>query len=157
MANDLRIAIKLANDTIYNEDNKSEYTSGIELFVLAKQPHQIVWAQIGYPYLFLDRPERNLISMGSQLDLSSEFTKDRHTLAPLPAKLLGVETSSDFTVETFKPSARDRMILISRSGVPPEVFSISAKDRTVDGLSRIMSNDNSQLPFWLGILDLTSA
>src|SRR4051794_4042535 len=35
-ANNLRAAVMLANDTIYREENKHEYQSGVELFAFAR-------------------------------------------------------------------------------------------------------------------------
>ena len=154
LANDLRIAIKLANDIIYNEDNKNEFISGIELFVMAKNDQEVVWAQIGYPYLFLDRPHRPLISIGSQLDLSTEFSRGHETLAPLPSKLLGLETSSDFAIETFRPAAQDRFILLARSGSPAALYNLPESKRSLDQISTLLSNENPELPFWLGIFDV---
>lgn len=156
LANDLRIAIKLANDTIYNEDNKSEFISGVELFIMAKRANQIAWAQIGYPYILLDRPNHPLTAIGSQLDLSIEFSLNSNPLPPLPSKMLGIDSSSDFSVETMRPAPQDKFILIARSGLPSNIFSLNHKERTVAQLSKLMSENNAELPFWLGILDLAS-
>jgi hypothetical protein len=153
LANHLRIAVKLANDTIYNEDNKREFVSGIELFVMVRHNQEAVWTQIGYPYAFLDRSERPLIAFGTQIDLSTEFSVGDHTLAPLPHKILGIEKSSDFAVETFRPSREDRLILISRSGIPSSFFQIEKENRTLDHLSTVFSKDNPDLPFWLGVVN----
>lgn len=157
LANDLRTAVKLANDTIYHEDNKNEYISGVELFVMARGPQEAVWAQIGYPCVFLDRPQRSLVPLGSHLDLAIEYSLGAKTMAPLPNKILGLDPSSDFSIESFRPAQHDRIVLLSRSGTPHDVFKLSAGERNMDQLSRLLSEDDPELPFWIGILELSAA
>jgi hypothetical protein len=157
LANDLRIAVRLANDAIYNEENKNEYISGVELLVVAKTQDEVAWVQVGYPYLFLDRPQKPLVSLGSQQDLSVEFSLGPNTLAPLPLKLLGLEPFSDFSVESIRPSPHDRFIFISRSGVPPEILSLSPGDRNLENISKLLSQDDAEIPFWVGIHTIKAA
>lgn len=154
LANNLRIAVKLANDAIYSSENKNEYLSGIELFVVAQNHSEVVWVQVGYPYVLLDRPQKSLIPFGSMQDLSVEFSTRAENLPPLPNKLLGVDAYSDFAVESFRPSQHDRFILISRSHVPNQFFKLSPGERQLDNLSHILSQDDPEMPFWLGLYDL---
>ncbi len=152
MANDLRIAVKLANDSIYHEDNKREFVSAIELFALARTKEEIVWTQIGQPFALLDRPQRPLTPLGTMQDLSVEFSVNAKALPPLPHKLLGLDNSSDFAIESFRPQYQDRLILISRSGLAPSLFALSPADRNLAQISEILSQDDVDLPFWAGIL-----
>ncbi|OFZ10855.1 MAG: hypothetical protein A2Z20_03865 [Bdellovibrionales bacterium RBG_16_40_8] len=157
LANDLRIAVKLANDTLYNEDNKNEYISGVELFVTARRLQEVAWIQIGYPFVLLNRPQRPLTPFGSQLDMSIEFSLSAKTLSPLPCKMLGLENNSDFSIESFRPNLNDQFVLVSRSGVPSEIFGLPAAERNLDKISHLLSKNDPSLPFWLGILNLTAS
>jgi hypothetical protein len=62
--------------------------------------------------------------------------------------------SSDFSVESFRPIANDRLILVARSSVPASIYGAPMAERSLESLSTILSNDDPGLPFWLGILDL---
>ena len=150
-ANDLRVAVKLANDVLYSEENKNEYTSGVELFALAKTDFEICWVQIGFPFIFLDRENSNLKPLGASLDLSTELSTVENRFPPLPQQLLGLETSSSFAVQSFRPQPKDKLILLSRSDIPHDFYTLNSQDRNIDGLSEIFSNNDQDLPFWLGI------
>ena len=157
LANDLRIAVKLANDAICHEENKSEYVSGLELFVLARKNHEVAWAQVGYPYILLDRPHRPLSALGSQMDLAVEHSFQSRAVPPLPGKLLGLDMSSDFAVESFRPAKNDRFVMISRSAIPAALYDVRTENRNIDEFSKVLAADDGNLPFWLGIFDFTAA
>jgi hypothetical protein len=154
LANDLRIAIKLANDSIYNEENKNEFISGLELMALARNENEAVWAQIGYPYVLLDRPQHSLLPLGTQQDMSIELTRGPKAMAPLPHKLLGLDKTSDFAIESFRSTQHDRFIFVSRSGLPPDVQKLSPAERNLDSISQLLAQDDADLPFWLGLFDM---
>lgn len=154
LANNLRVAVKLANDAIYNEDNKNEYISGVEIFALARSGHEVAWVQVGHPSPLLLRPMRVPLPLGSLQDLSVEFSRGRETLPPLPHKILGLDVTSDFAVESFCTGANDGLLLISRSSLPPDILSSSEKINSLDQASRWLAHDNPELPFWVGLLEL---
>jgi hypothetical protein len=154
LANHLRTAVKLANDLIYNEDNKNEYMSGIELFVMAKSGSEICWIQTGMPCPILDRTNSPLAQLGSSQDLALEFSRSTQLLAPLPSKLLGVDITSDFATESIHPTMHDRFIILSRSGSNAEVLRLAPGDRSIESISRILSTEDPELPFWLGIVEI---
>ncbi len=156
-ANYLRIAIKLANDLIYNEDNKNEYTSGVELFVMIREPNELIWTQVGYPFALLDRSQRPLVSLGAQHDLVVEYSKFQTSMPPLPQKLLGLDPSSDFSVESLHPLPQDRVILLARSGLPANIHTLSSEKRDLESVSQVLAKDDADLPYWLGIIDFTAA
>lgn len=157
LANDLRVAVKLANDALYNEDNKNEYISAVEIFVAALTTEEVVWVQAGYPSVLLDRPQRNLLPLGSFQDLASEHSANRETLPPLPHKFLGLDPSSDFTVESIRPMPHDRMILLARSDLPPSIFQLPREKRSLNDLTSCLAESDAEMPFWLGVLDLKTS
>lgn len=154
LANNLRIAIKLANDTIYNNENKNEYTTGIELFVLARAKFEVAWAQIGLPCPILIRSQIGLMPIGNTFDLSLEHSVGRNLMSPLPNQLLGLDLFTDFSIQTFRPQTNDRLIVTSRSCIPPKVWQAQPQEQNLEYFSKIMSQAQSDLPFWIGLLDL---
>lgn len=157
LANNLRNAVLLANDAIFNDVNKNEYISGVEVFVMAHNSTEIAWAQIGFPFVLLDRPQRSLLPLGSQLDLSLEFSSFQNILSPLPQKLLGIDLKLDFEMHSIRPSTHDQFLLLSRSGIPGQIYDLPPGDRTLEQISQMLSNDSPELPFWLGIVNLKNA
>jgi hypothetical protein len=152
MANDIRIAVKLANDAIFHEDNKREFVSAVEIFALARNKSEAVWIQIGHPFVLLDRPQRPLTPLGSMQDLSVEFSVSAHTLPPLPNKMIGLDNSSDFSVESFRPQYQDRILLFSRSGLAPQIMQLPPAERNLARISEVLAQEDVDLPFWTGLL-----
>ncbi len=151
MGNDLRVAVKLASDSIYNEDNRAEYVTAIELFVLARSRDETVWIQVGHPFALLDRPGENLISLGGQQDLSTEFSKPGTVLSPLPTRFVGTEKTSDFAVESIRTQPADKLILVSSSFVPATLYSLPESERTLQSISTCLAEKKKNQPFWLGL------
>ncbi len=155
MANNLRAAIMLANDMIYREENGSEYNSGYELCVLFWNRQECVWAQIGQPQIFLDRHPNYLTALSSSTDLAGAHSADlKASLAPLPSQLLGLYSTSNFSVHGFKPLPGDQLILTSRSFITPYFLAATKNERRLEELSRRLSKDNVDMPFWLASLQL---
>lgn len=153
MANDLRIGVKLANDAIYNEDNREEYQAGFELFSLVSDGTEVSWTQLGMPAVFLDRPNSPLIPLGGTQDLSTEFSPASHSFPPLPSKLLGLENTTDFEMHTHRLNKGESLILLSRSFIPQGFFELSFGERNLETISKVCANDNEGLPFWAGVLN----
>jgi hypothetical protein len=156
LANQLRLAIKMTNDLIYQEDNKQEYVSGIELTVILRSHYEVVVAQYGHPFLLLDRPATGLTPLGNQMDLSSELSFETEMTSPLPQKLLGVDPTSDFAIHSIRYSPGDRYLLVSRSSLPADVYTLPYGRRTLTEISHTLSKTNERMPFWLGALTFGS-
>lgn len=154
LANQLRLAMKLTNDLIYQEDNKQDYVSGIELTVIARSNQEVAIAQVGYPFILLDRPATGLTPLGSQVDLTSEMSFETEMVPPLPQKLLGLDPTSDFSVQSIRHFMGDRYLLISRSTLPADVYSAPYGARGVADISKTLAHANERMPFWMGSLTL---
>ncbi len=153
MANDLRIAVKLANDSMYNEDNKNEYVSGFELLAMAYDGHELAWLQVGLPGIFLDRPGSPLLPLGPVFDLSTELSTNIATaLTPLPHRLLGADPTSDYEVLSMRPQKGESLVMIARSFLPSDFYTLSAHERDIQNISRVLAQDNADTPFWVGRL-----
>jgi hypothetical protein len=163
LANDLRIAVKLANDQIHHDENKVEYLTGVEISVLAKHGNEVAWIQIGHPFMFVVRHNNHIIPMGGFMDLTEEFASPGfgmeqltgQRMAPLPSHLLGADGTSDFEVRSFHSHPDDKFILTSRPGFPNPANVLGAMqptlDQTLEAVARTYVENDAQKPFWLGI------
>ncbi|MBX7232703.1 MAG: hypothetical protein K1X29_11535 [Bdellovibrionales bacterium] len=152
LANNLRTAVMLANDVIYREENKSEYLSGVELLVVAKKSNEIVFARIGGPALFLNRKKLPLLPLDWTPDLSLQYSHHEEWLPPLPSHLLGVASTSNFSIQSHTLQPGDQWFLIHRSIISPKVLTLKENDLTISKVSHTLALHSPQMPFWLGIL-----
>ncbi len=150
-ANNLRVAIMLANDMLYREDNKAEYVSGVELFVASRVDQEFVWAQVGHPQVFLKRSKQAPVVLGGSLDLSMNLSGPE-TMAPLPQSLLGLTTTSNFSVQFFRPQQGDQILLLSRSRVAPQIFTLPSF--SLEKLSDSLVKDSPEMAFWMGLVQI---
>lgn len=153
-ANNLRAAVMLTNDVIYQEENRNEYKTGLELFAMARTDREVAWVQIGQPQVFLDREGFPIIPMAGQSDLALDLSASESLLPPLPVHLLGVASTSNFGVYSFRPQPGDRLILLSRTLVPPKFFHLSRRERNTNDITRTLAAADPHSPFWLALLPL---
>lgn len=153
IANDLRISMKLANDMLYQEYNREEYTAADEILALATDGNEVVWGQLGLPAVFLDRPNTDLIPLSSSSDLSTELSEANFRLPPLPAKMIGVEIHTDFEMHSLKLRPQEGLIFLSRSFLPKSIFDLDYGSRSIENISKICAEDHQDLPFWVARLD----
>lgn len=152
-ANNLRIATLLANEAVYREDNTQEYRSGVEVFAALLDENEIVWVQAGGPHILLGRPGRTLLPIGSNIDLAYDMSEtDGELLAPLPSQLLGLDSSLNLNINSFRSHPGDRVVLLSYSHLPETLFSLQDNERTLESLSKRLATAQPDMAFWLGIL-----
>jgi len=152
-ANLIRNGALLANESIYKNDNLEEYTSGSELLVLLYTEGEMHILQVGQPSLYLFRKSLGIQPISNNLDLSMSIGVHRKQLSPLPSKLLGIEKNIDLSVHSFTPLASDKLILLSRSYTPETFYQLKNTHINLDSVTRAISKENTELPFWLGLLD----
>jgi hypothetical protein len=153
-ANNLRIAALLANDALYRDDNRQEYRSGVELFAAMLEGDEFVWLQAGSPNILLGRSERSLLPLGSQIDVAFDLSKGENLLPPMPAQFLGLDSTLNMTINSFRTRPGDRIILLSHSHMPETLFSMKGDEASLDGISRVLASRHPDLAFWLGILKI---
>ncbi len=142
------------NDIVYREENKNEYLSGAELFVFSRNANELCFVQVGQPHLFLNRKSQPLMPIGPQLDLSLEWSPLTKPLPPLPHELLGLHSTSNFHVVSFRPMPGDELIFLSRPRLPVSFFQAPPEARRLESLTKILAADDPEEPFWLGIYPL---
>lgn len=153
-ANTLRAGLMLANDVIYREDNKSEYTAGVEVLVFAKFEQELAYAQVGNPNMYVARSGLPWIPLTGQIDLSSELSSTENILSPLPQNLIGLHTTTNLSVGSIRLQPQDRVIFLSHSHISQSLFSPPNVEPTISSISDKLSRQYPELPFWLGIYQL---
>ncbi len=148
--NNLRTSVLLANETLYQRVNSHEYRSGLELFVCSLVSKELQWVQVGHPQLFLFRDCTTPVPLGSSIDFSLELSSETKLLPPLPRDLIGVDTSANLILNSFRPRKSDKIALLSRSTVPVSFFNCPGN---LDSISQVLSSDDADLPFWLGLIE----
>lgn len=154
IANNLRIATLLANDKLYREENRTEYTSGVEIFAASLEKNDIVWLQVGHPNVMLARKGKGVIPLGSHVDLALDIAAGAKILAPLPSQLLGLDQSCNLTIGSFRPQLNDKLILVSRSAMSERIYLLSDKEWDLNSVSQSLAQNHPDLAYWLGVLSL---
>ncbi len=154
LANSLRVAAMLVNDSIYREENKAEYTSGVELLIFARNENEMAFAQVGCPNLILARKGLPLIPLAVQIDLSTEMSQTPEILSPLPHNLVGLHTTSNLTVSSIRLQPGDKFVFLSHSLGAQPFSALTFNSVNISTLSESLARQNPELPFWLGVLDL---
>lgn len=155
LANHLRIAVMLTNDTIYQEDNRDEYTTGVELLVLMKKGPQIAWAHVGHPAILLDRPGHDLQPLSTHYDLSMNFSGKDSELPPLAGEFIGVYPTSNINVQTMHCMPGDSLVFLSRTAIPASFYASQDNQTDINKLVSSLTEDNSYSPFWVGKLQVS--
>jgi hypothetical protein len=151
LANNVRVAMMLLNDTLYREENREEYNEGIEIVICARHENEITLAQVGQPYVFLSRKGFPLQPLTVGGDLNTELSEAPELLAPLPHSLLGLYSTSNFIIQSFRHNPGDELLFLSRSYFPQEFLTLESGQRNLDSLSRVLSSEHPDIPFWVGL------
>lgn len=154
-ANNLRIAALLANESLVRDENRQEYRAGVELFVSVLDDDELAWLQVGNPHILLSRPGRSLLPIGSQIDLAYDMS-EKELMAPLPSQLLGLDSTVNFNINSFRARPGDKLVLLSHSHPPEAMFATEMK-ASIDGISSELSRAYPDHAFWVGILSIGAA
>lgn len=105
LANRTRVALLLAHDYFYRNENKAEYLVGFEATLLFKSKTELAWSSVGRFEInkVIDNTLRTLINNGSDLD--SEVL--------LPVQLIGVESEIDISSGSLVFNENDKIIISS--------------------------------------------
>lgn len=156
IANNLRVAALLANEAIYDQVNKHEYHLGLEIFIASYNQSELVWLQVGRPHVCLSRPGLALLPFSMSLDLAAELSSPTAPLPPLPSQVFGLDSNPNMFINSFRPQANDKLVLLSRHWLPDNIISLPHHERDVESISKILCAE-SEVPFWIGVWDLTAA
>lgn len=151
LANNVRVAMMLLNDTLYREFNQDEYTEGVEVLICAKHESEITIAQVGQPHVFLSRKQFPLIPLTAGSDASVEFSQPPEILSPLPHSLLGLYSTSNFGIQSFRLQEQDQLIFLARSHYPNAFLTLNSSERNLNKLSQTLSQEHPDIPYWLAV------
>lgn len=154
LANSLRVAIMLVNDSLYREENKSEYITGVEVLAFACIEGELAYAQVGSPHLLLSRRGLPYVPLTVHTDLSTELSDANEILPPLPQNLLGLHTTSNMNVASFRVQKGDRLICLSHSLLIQPTPALPYEQTNLDSLSHALAKQYPSLPFWIGVLEI---
>lgn len=149
-ANALNTAALVASKNLYTSLNESELHGGFELSALVIKDQVLTWIQSGHPHIILDRNNKSLLPLHIEVDFSSEF-EEQNKLSPLPSHLLGVSESPYLNWGRMKLQPEDKIILLSRSWIPSELYQLRSADRSLNKIVNLIVNNDSEQPFWLGL------
>lgn len=147
-------ALSLVHKQISQLENADEYTNALEVTAIEIQNSKISWAQAGHPNLYLARPGCSLIPLSHQTDLSLETCKNGALSPPMPNNLLGLGSISQIYSQSFSLQPSDKIILTSKSYIPKEFYQLSFSKCDLDHISHIFSQQDTESPFWLGLIEL---
>ena len=104
-ANRTRVALLLAHDLFYKNENKGEYVVGFEATILFKTQNEIAWSSVGRFGIHKLAPTHlnTFHKCGSDLDVE--------TL--LPAQLIGVEREIDVVSGSIRQDSEGHKIIVS--------------------------------------------
>ena len=154
LANSLRVAVMMANDAIYREDNKAEYTCGVEVLAFAHLENELAFVQVGAPNLYLAREGWPWIPLSVQIDLSTELSQGSNILPPLPQNLVGLHTTTNMNVASLRTQPGDRLVLLSHTIASNPIFHLPFERTTLDNVTARLATQYPDLPFWVGVFSL---
>ena len=140
-ANHLRIALMLANDKLYNEYNKDEYTAIAEVMIVSIQDRELNIAYAGGPSFLCQYAGQEIIALHNSNHLSHQFVQSRNY--PLPKDYIGAEMKKNVKTESFRHTNKNTYYFILADALPP-----IGKDDNIKTLETKLKL-NSEKPFWL--------
>lgn len=76
-------------------------------------------------------------------------------MAPLPQNLVGMHTTTNLNVSSFKVQPDDKLIFLSHTHAAHSMFSASYHDTGLELVSDSLAKSYPNLPFWLGVYSWT--
>ena len=153
--NHLRSLVLSCNDWIFKKQNQGSLMQfAYEMFVAVFQEERISFSQIGQPFLYLDREGFDFQLLGSQLDFSALFAREKKRLPPLPSQLIGLKSDILCPVFSFPFLKKDRLLLLCRDFTPADFLKTPYNKRNLEDMTRLLNSYNKDTAFWLGHLFL---
>ncbi len=150
-ANNLRTSFLLLNNLIYKEHNRDELVTGLEIFVGFKRNDEFVFGHVGQPNILLSKKDKNILPIYQNVDLSLDLS-GKTMLPPVPSKLLGVDAQIEVEIQSLKPQAKDKLLLLSYSWIPKDILNLNENKRTFDVITKTLSEIDNQ-SFWFGMIE----
>lgn len=146
LANKIRSAILIANGAIYSSFNNKAYSAGCEFLCVGLEGQEFVIGQVGGPSVVLVRGGDNIL-------LTTTADHCNTKLDPLPSALMGVELECYPQISSFRFEEGDQLFFISRSYLPKSLLTLNL-NTSMQSLSKLISDENPKIPFWISRLTL---
>lgn len=146
VSNHLRIAIQLANESVYTQFNSENYNVGIEIFAGSLDQTEFNWVSVGFPQTYYFR-NNEWVALDLKQDLSFDFGFENNKLPPLPTQFLGQHRQQLLQPKSIKINASDKLLLCSHNSpyLPKD-------PQLTEIVKSIAKNPNSDA-FWTGLFE----
>lgn len=144
----LKAAVLSANRTIFEIENSQKYESAVELVAIMINKNTLFWVQVGCPHILLKSSPYSLEPISYFPDWSIQLNQK----SPLLVSGLGLQSQVNLNSGSYRFVSGQEIFLISRSQLPGVLY--SSHDLTVEGLSRILIDDNPDSAFWISQIQL---
>ena len=147
--NRLRQNLMHLNDFIYEQDNKNDYKCGYEVLIFSKNAQEWSWAQVGGPFIILNRQHKALALQASP-NASARFG---NSTDPLPGFLLGLYPNTMVSSGSIRLDPKDEIIFFNGD------FNMNYFDQnflqSIETKNRVqsVSKHNQDKSFWLASLN----
>ena len=176
--NNMRCALHLLNQQVFNSANEEEWLRGFEVFFVTVQDQVCSVVQVGQPMAFLHRGLREWHGVGNTADFFAfhysawqaggepaaaagplppapgEGKTNPPLPPPLPGQLLGIHQDISVHPVSFRIQKQDRLILLSRHHVPVGWFQLQG-EQTLQTLSEMAAREDSRIPFWMACMSFS--
>ena len=151
-ANYLRVALLIANDSIYRGDNRGEYAGGVETLVLFQRDNKLAFAQVGSPNLLIQKRGMGLAPVSVSYEASHELSSSFETYPPLPQQLLGVDPTLNIRSGELRIDDEDRLLVYSGAFWPQSMWSATENGDDLHQVTQKIVQKSPDAPFWLGLV-----
>ena len=151
IGNHIYITMLSLNEFIYSNYNKESYNEGLEFVLLHKRNSYVYWAQVGWPFVLIQSPQKIAHIDGSFGIRSYPYSKD--VVSNLPHTLLGLESSLNFKVEKSILTKSENLIFVKSSLLPQEIY--THPQASNEEFIKALYTNNSSSGAWLGRLNFS--
>ena len=124
-----------------------------EIFAAIQEGPQWIFVSCGQPSLVIYREGLGIMPMHQSVDLNV-LTLRKSVNDPLPNQLLGLGQHPPIQFGNLRLKKQDKIALVSRTYLPNTLFQSDVSSFNLEDLSLLLANDNQEVPFWLGLLEL---
>lgn len=147
IGNHIRISLLLANDWLYRNYNRTEYSVGFEIMLLVKSKSYLYWGAYGLPHLLLANKNNDVIP----LSFSPEWAAQIQPTPSVFSEAIGLERALSLRLGSMYLShSENEIILISRNSIPKSFYSLPFF--STQSIQDCLIEDDPHQPFWLGVI-----
>ncbi|MCH2533527.1 MAG: hypothetical protein MK008_03690 [Bdellovibrionales bacterium] len=147
VSNHLRIAVQLANESIYTQFNHEQFNTGIEIFAASLNQMELSWVSLGFPQVFISQNSA-WKALDLKQDLSFDYGFTDQKLPPLPSQFLGQHNLQPLQPKSIRINESDKLLLCSHN--QPQL----PQSDELGAIVKQIASSSSSDAFWTGLLEL---